>query len=376
MALIDRVKYDGVEGELIWKFPSEDLSTASQVIVNENQEAVFFKEGKALDILGPGRHTLSTGNIPILEKLINLPFGGKTPFTAEIFYVNKVAFTDLKWGTPTPIQVQDPKYNLFVPVRAFGTYGLRIAKSQMFINNIVGNLPNYTTDDVANYLRSVITTRVGDMIAETIIKQNVSIVHVATVVEEVSAIGKAKMAADFNKYGLEITDFFVNSINVPEDDPSVQRLKKALADKAEMDILGDRYAQKRTFDTMEAAASNEGGSGTMGAGLGMGMGYTMGNQMGNQMNQAMNPQAQQANMGYQQNPSPQNDVQSKIAKLESLKNDGLLTQEEFEAKKKQLLQPAEDDITTKIKKLAALKDEGLLTQEEFDAKKKQLLDEM
>ena len=373
MALIDRVKYDGIQGELMWKFPSEDLSTASQVIVNENQEAVFYKEGKALDVLGPGRHTLSTGNIPILEKLINLPFGGKTPFTAEIYYVNKVAVTDLKWGTKTPLQVQDPKYNLFVPVRSFGTYGIRVAHSQMFINTLVGNLKSFRTEDVENYLRSVIMTRVGDMIAETILKQNVSIVEIAGYLEEVSSVGKSKIAGDFQKYGLEVTDFFVNSINVPEDDPSVKRLKTALADKAEMDILGDRYAQKRTFDTMEKAASTEGG--TMGAGMGMGMGFGMGSQMGNMVNNAMGQGVPtQGTQGGQA--QAQNDMQAKLAKLESLKNEGILTEEEFQAKKKQLIPPQEDDIAAKIRKLAALKDEGILSEEEFQAKKKQLLDQM
>jgi membrane protease subunit (stomatin/prohibitin family) len=370
MALIDRVKYDGPSDTLVWKFPSEDLSTLTQVLVNESQEAVFYKEGKALDVLGPGRHTLSTGNIPLLEKLINLPFGGKTPFTAEVYYVSRATVTDLKWGTATPIQVQDPKYQLYVPVRSFGTYGIRVAHSQQFITSIVGTVPSYSTEDIAAYFRSVIMTRVGDFIAETIMKQNIPMVQIAAYVEEVSAVGKAKIAEDFKKYGIELTEFWVNSINIPEDDPGVQKLKAALADRAEMDILGDGYAQKRTFDTMEKAAENEGGG--AGSTMGMGMGFGMGNQMGNMMSQAMNPKVH----AKQSDSTLSGDTEAKIDRLQSLKEEGILTEEEFKTKVAELQQPQEDDVYVKIRKLAALKEEGILTEEEFQTKKQALLDQI
>ena len=133
MALIDVIKYAGKRDVLAWRYPSQELRLGTQVIVNESQEAVFVKEGKILDILGPGRYTLSTENIPILAKLINLPFGGKTPFTAEIWYINKAYLLDVKWGTPTPMQLQDPKYKVFIPVRAFGQFGFQIKDSKQFL---------------------------------------------------------------------------------------------------------------------------------------------------------------------------------------------------------------------------------------------------
>jgi len=125
MAIVEVVKYNGTPDVFAWKFPNEQLGTWTQVIVNESQEAVLFKGGQALDIFGPGRHTLSTANIPLLNKVINLPFGGRSPFAAEVWYINKVHSLDIKWGTPTPIQLKDPKYNIFVPLRSFGQFGIQ-----------------------------------------------------------------------------------------------------------------------------------------------------------------------------------------------------------------------------------------------------------
>ena len=125
MALLDVVQWDNQKGDIIYKFPEGAVSLGAQLIVKEGQEAIFFREGKALDSFGPGRHTLKTGNIPILEKLINLPFGGKTPFPAEVYYINKSEVPNLKWGTKQPIQLLDPIYNIAVPLRAFGAYSIK-----------------------------------------------------------------------------------------------------------------------------------------------------------------------------------------------------------------------------------------------------------
>ena len=120
MAIVEVVKYNGKPDVLAWKYPNEELGTWTQLIVNESQEAVLVKGGKVFDVFGSGRHTLETANIPILNKIINLPFGGRSPFTAEVWYINKGYNLDIKWGTPSPVQIQDPKYGIFVPVRANG----------------------------------------------------------------------------------------------------------------------------------------------------------------------------------------------------------------------------------------------------------------
>ena len=147
-ALIDRIKYDGPQDGspwLVYKYSSEKFVLGSQLIVNQGQEALFFKGGEALDLFGAGTHTLHTGNLPLLNKLVNLPFGGDTPFTAEIYYINKTSKLNMNWGTPNAFSVEDPKYRLLLSIRSHGTYGLRINDTRMFITELVGAVPNGST---------------------------------------------------------------------------------------------------------------------------------------------------------------------------------------------------------------------------------------
>ncbi len=289
MAIIDRVKYDGPANVLVWRFPADDLSWGTQVIVNQTQEAIFFKGGQALDVLGPGTHTLRTANIPLLRGLIKAPFGGETPFAAEIYYVNKAVNLDVKWGTNSPIPVLDPKFNVFLPVRAFGQFGIQVQDSRAFVANLSATNPQFTTDQLSNYFRGVLLTKAKDYIAETITKSKINLLEIAAHLEEMSGALQGKLATDFATYGVKLVNFYLNSVDVPEDDDTVIRLKKVLAEKAEIDILGDKYQQKRQLDVMEKAAQNEGGgaSAGMGAGLGLGAGMAMGQQFG----QAMTPGA-------------------------------------------------------------------------------------
>ncbi len=148
MAIIEVIKYDGGADVFAWKYPSDELGTWTQLIVNESQEAILFKGGKALDVFGSGRHTLSTANIPLLNKIINLPFGGRSPFTAEVWFINKIFSLDIKWGTATPIQIQDPKYGVFVPVRSNGMFGIQIEDSKKFITKLVGTMKIFDKQNI------------------------------------------------------------------------------------------------------------------------------------------------------------------------------------------------------------------------------------
>jgi len=272
MATIDRVKYDGPANILVWKFPTQDLSWGTQVIVNQAQEAVFFKGGQAQDVLGPGTHTLKTANIPLLRGLIEAPFGGNTPFAAEIYFVNKATHLDVKWGTKTPIPVEDPKFNVFLPVRAFGQFGVQVADSRAFVTQLSATLPEFTLDALEDYFRGALLARAKDYIAETIVNKKINVLEISAHLEEMSSAMGAKLSGDFSAYGVRLVNFFLDSVDVPADDETVVRLKKALADRAEFDILGNAYNTKRTFDTLEKAAGNEGG----GAGIGMGLGAGLG----------------------------------------------------------------------------------------------------
>lgn len=289
MAMIDVVKFDGPAGVLVWKFPSDQLSWGARVIVNQSQEAVFFKGGEALDILGPGTHTLETSNIPLLRNLVNIPFGGKTPFAAEVYFVNKAAQLDGKWGTKSPIPLLDPKFNIPLPVRAFGRFGVRVADSRKLIVGLSGTVTQYTVETLTEHFRGLVMTKTKDYLAETVAHRKVGFLEITAFLEEISADLKEKLKDDFASFGVELLNFLLESVTVPEDDPSVVRLKKVLSDKAEIDILGSDYKMKRTFDTMEKAAGTEGS--VMGAGMGLGMGAAAGAQFGAVTGAAMGPAA-------------------------------------------------------------------------------------
>lgn len=285
MSIVDVVKYNGSPRELAWKFPEEALSTWTQLIVNESQEAILFKEGRALDVFTSGRHTLDTDNIPLLQSIINLPFGGKSPFTAEVWFINKRNLLDIKWGTPSPIQVQDPKYGLFIPIRSFGQFGIKITDSHKFLTQVVGTLPSFDTESLASFFKGIYTTKVKDCISSYLVVDRVSVVELNAHLEELSEFLQSKMQDVFDNYGIELLNFFVNDISIPENDPAVIKLKEALARRAEMDIVGFNYNQERTFNALEGAAKNPGSdsSGLMGAGIGLSMGTTMGKAFGDML---------------------------------------------------------------------------------------------
>lgn len=285
MAIVEVIKYNGKPNTLAWKYPSEELGTWTQVIVNETQEVVFVKEGKVLDILEPGRHTLSTENIPLLSKIINLPFGGKSPFTAEIWYVNKVFALDVKWGTAPAIQLQDPKYKVFIPVTAFGQFGIKINNSKKFLTKLVGTLPSFEHDVMVKYFRGLLVSNVKNVISNYLVKKDISILEINAYISEIGEELENKLKPELDKYGIELVNFYVTSIEAPEEDSAVIKLKDALSKRAEMDIVGYDYTTARSFDTLESAAKNEGsGSNLMNAGIGLGMGLGVGNQFGTQMN--------------------------------------------------------------------------------------------
>ena len=288
MAIIDVVKCDSdaLRGDRVyaWRFPSQELSTWTQLIVNESQEAVLVRGGVMEGPFGPGRHTLSTENIPVLSKLINLPFG-RSPFTAEVWFVNRAMPLDVRWGTSDPIQVLDPQYKVMLPIRAFGQYGVQVEHSKKFLTKLVGVMEQFDQERLTQYFRGVILTRAKDCIARTIVKEKISILEISASLNAISAALQEQMTEALSEFGLKVVNFYVNSISTPEDDPAVRQLKGALSKRAEMEILGYTYQQERSFDTMERAAGNEGGaSGALvGAGMGMGMGAAIGMPIGASM---------------------------------------------------------------------------------------------
>lgn len=283
MAILDIIKYESNAEQFVWKHPVEDLKLGSQLIVNTSQKAFFVKGGKILDEFNSGTTTLKSGNIPLLNKLINLPFGDSSPFQAEVWYVNMISFLDNKWGTPAPILLEDPKYKVIVPVRTFGQFGMSIENPRLFLEQLVGNMSDFSVDRVMDYFEGVLISSITSAIGKKIVSEGSSILEIQAILSEVSMFCKQVLQEEFSKYGIKIENFFIMSVNVPEDDPSVVKLKEAKDLAAKVDIAGKEiYQMDRSFDVLDKAAENEGTMGdTMGAGMGMGMGFGMGNVMGN-----------------------------------------------------------------------------------------------
>ena len=208
----------------------------------------------------------------------------KTSYTAEVWFIQKSVPLDLKWGTSDPVLVEDPKYHIVLPVRAFGQYGITISDSCRFLARFMGRLPVFTEKTLSGYFRGIIVTRVKDVIASVMTDERCSLLQVGTKLNNISLALEKRLTEDLSDYGVELRLFMVNSISTDDADTSVIQLKKALAKKAEMDIIGYSYVQERSFDALQAAAGNEGNAGAvMGAGMGLGMGVGVGSPMGNAM---------------------------------------------------------------------------------------------
>ena len=282
MAIIDVVKCEANPNEFVKKFPSSQIKLGSQLIVMPGQRAFFVKGGKRLDDFEPGTYTLHTNNIPLLSALINLPFGSESPFEAEVWFVNMLTKLDNKWGTPEPIQLEDPKYKVIVHVRAFGQFGLKINDPRNFLDTLVGSLNIFTVDMVLNYFKGKVLSTIVSLISQKMVKDNMSILDVPTQLEDLSFFCGVKLNEAFARYGIELKDFYFISINAPENDPGLKALESAKEKAMYINTVGrDVYGFDANMKVLDSAAQNTGNvGGIMGAGIGMSMGANIGNKLG------------------------------------------------------------------------------------------------
>jgi len=285
MAIIDVVKFQGNDNDFCWKFPSNDLRLGTQLVIKTAQTAFFVKGGKILDQFEQGTYTLKSGNIPLLNKLINIPFGSNSPFQSEVWFVNLITKLDNKWGTITPIQIEDAKYGIVVPVRAFGQFGFKIVDSRKFLEVLVGTIKIYTANKIVEYFNGKVISSITNIIGDKLIKDEISVLQIPSHLDEMSRFCQEKIKDEFAKFGIEIVNFYFMSINIPESAPSVIELKEAKAKAMKIKTIGkDVYQFDKSTDVLKAAAENESTSGNlMGAGIGLGMGLGVGGAMGGQM---------------------------------------------------------------------------------------------
>lgn len=277
--IFDVVEYPKeMTDEIVHRFPESgpaDLRIGSQVIVRESQNVVFMRDGRALDVLGPGRHTITTANIPLLTDFISKAFGDRTPFTAEVFFVSMKEFADRKWGTPQPIIVRNPGVGLGVALlQGFGTYSFKVADPQQFVTQIVGAQGFYRTSDIENRLRTMMLSRLQDILGETTAQK--SVLELIGLTDELSAGVRAKAQDDFKAIGLQLQSFYIG--NLKPSDKSAEELRA-------MGMLDmQTYTQLQAADAMRDAAQNPSGGAGLTAGIGAGMG------IGNALSSALNNQ--------------------------------------------------------------------------------------
>jgi len=335
MALVDVIKNESPDDSyFVWKYPNNEIKLASQLIVGEGQEAVFVKGGEALDTFGPGTHTLTTGNLPFINKLVNLPFGGDTPFSAEIWFVATTVKRDLKWGTANPIPLMDKSIGFPVSVRAYGKWGVRIKDARSFLIQIVGSQQYADDIKIHNYLIGEINQKVGDLLGEHM-RDGAPILEINADLNELSDQANKNIADEFLKYGLEVINFNIENINIPPDElEKIQEvLQKTFEAKALSGVeLGQSYAAIKSFEILKDAATNEsdGGVGAMmSAGIGLGAGLPLGQQMGQNL-------TVDSTSGSSEN-SP-NNIAAKLKDLKDLFSEGLIDEEQYKQKQAELLE--------------------------------------
>jgi membrane protease subunit (stomatin/prohibitin family) len=336
---MDVIQYQDPTGQtMVSRWPANGTAPVrfgSQLIVEESQAAVFFRDGKALDTFGPGRHTLETQNVPVLATILSIPFGGQSPFQAAVFFVSTKTFLDLKWGTKEPVIFRDHELAM-VRLRAFGKFAVRISNAQVFVNTVVGSRGLYSSAGVEDYFRDVIVARLTDVLGENL----TSIFDLPKLYDELSIALKSRVADDFGKYGIELVDLFMGAITPPEE------VQKMIDERSGMGALGnlDAYMKFKTAKAIGDAAQQSGGAGgTLGAGVGLGMGAGLGAMLPGMMRDAMQPQAAPAAAPAPAAAAPaapaaaDNPVADKLRRLKGLLDEGLISQDEFNAKRQKLL---------------------------------------
>jgi len=273
--LLDIIEWtDDSTDTLVWRFPRFDneIKYAAQLVVRQSQAAVFVNEGRIADVFPPGRYRLTTENLPLLTTLLGWKYGFHSPFKAEVYYVNTRNFTNLKWGTKNPVIIRDAELGP-VRLRAFGSYVIRVASPEKFINEIVGTSGHFTIDEIAEQLRNLIVTRFSDLLATS----RIALPDLSASYNEISQELTGSIATEFSEYGLEVSKLLVENIALPPE------VESALDKRSSMGIIGnlDSYLKFQSATAMEAAANNPGGEAS--AGIGMGIGFAMANQMGRAM---------------------------------------------------------------------------------------------
>lgn len=302
-----------------------EIKWGAQLTVRESQEAIFFRDGKALDVFKPGRHVLKTANIPLIGKWVtSFGYGKDSPFRAEVYFVGKQLFPNMKWGTSEPILFRDSELKM-IRLRSFGSFSIQITDSMLFLNKIVGTRGTYRNDDIQDYLKSIIVSKLTSILGQEL----KTVFDMPGSFDDLSLAARLSLQQEFEGLGLLLHDFYINSISVPD------QVQEMIDQRSGMSALGDmdEFMKYKVAMSMEKAAENTGGGGAgggMGAGMGAGMGMGMGFMMPQMIQQSMTPKAESS--------APKESAMDKLKKLKELLDMGIISDEEFLEKKTKLME--------------------------------------
>ena len=381
--IADILKYEGDNTTFIWKHPLEDFNSLTQLIVHESQEAIFFMNGQALDLFGPGRYTLETQNIPLVGRALNRTTGDRTPFHCEVYFINKTEQMAIKWGTDSKVQFMEPTYRFPIEIGASGEMALKADNSRKLLLKLVGTENVLTRSALTGYFRGILNTRVKAYLAQTIREKQISIFEIDEHLEELSNTLKKMLLPVYEEYGLELVQFVINVIVKPDGNAAYEKFKslhfRQYADIAEARLRqqvsvidaeteaqrtviasqamatkraqeGYTYQQERGFDVAQNVARNEavGQFTNLGVGFGTaaGVGGAVGGMVGNAIHSAFGGSTPMPSPHAEGGPQPaavdevsnqQNDPIESLAKLKKLLDAGLIEQSDYDAKKVEVL---------------------------------------
>ena len=357
----DVIKNSGPGDLLIWRQPEEDFNTNSTVVVMPGEQAIFIKGGTIEQVFDNGTYRLSTNNYPFISRLRNAMTGGISAFNCVVYFVRTAHSVEILWGTESPIQVRDKLLGIATKLRARGSYKVKIDNPAKFLEKLIGNnIPYNTQEELNKYFINEFQSKIKSVIARAINESNTEIVGIDSRLDELSEVVQPFMGEILSGYGLGCVNFNISAIDIDDDElrrrydeigiMGIEKIRMAQANKGAMDILGDNWAKQQSAEILRDLANNPGTGGIGAMGAGMGMGVAAGSVFGGMAQQMFAPMNQQQPAPAQPQPAGNRYVQQDA--------------------------PAEEDPVALLGKLKKLLDNDLITQEEYDKKKMEILSRM
>ena len=305
MALIDVVEWSPTTNDIYaWRFPESNLSTATQLIVRESQEAVFFSKGQLLGKFGPGKHQLSTENLPLLRNLYGIPFGGTNPFFAEVWFVNKTMPLDIDWRT-TSMRIMDPEYGAMVPIAAAGRYGVTVRDAEKFLIKLIGTMREFTSANLTNHFMGPLVSKTNSAIASYMAANRVGITQISMQLDQLGQFIGQPMSQFWDDYGMELTGFYITSIDIDTTTDAGRKISEALTERSAQNIAGYTWQQRQSFNVANNAMGDGGNAGILGMAMMTGMFSSDGGGVGQNMMQQPTQAGFNAGPGFAQQISQQ-----------------------------------------------------------------------